>query len=171
MMKGFLAAVLVLAVFFLAQVHADARLFVVHGVSDVAGDTTVNVNINGSRTIDQLTYQSGAGYVNLAAGPYNVEVFLASNNARIINKDVTLEDGKSYVAVAVGPASDPAQIDLFAAEVDVSVTAGKTKAAVFHVAFGGPAVDVYAENTTAVVSNLAYPGASVVRPSSSSSSS
>ena len=81
--------------------HADtAQLSVLHGVPDL----TVDVWVNGERTLDDFTPGSLAGPLDLPAGTYTVAITAAdatdASSPAIGPVDLALEAGKNYTAVA-----------------------------------------------------------------------
>ena len=137
-----------------AATGSSAKLSVLHGVPDL----TVDVWVNGERTIDDFTPGSLAGPLDLPAGTYSVAITAAdaadASSPAIGPVDLTLEGGGNYTAVAHLDAAGSPTATLFTN--DVSATpAGQGRLIVRHVA-AAPAVDVLAGGQ-AVVKNLTNP--------------
>src|SRR6187551_926279 len=101
--------------------EGDAQLSVLHGVPDL----TVDVWVNGERTLDDFTPGSLAGPLDLPAGTYTVAITAsdaADASAPAIGPvDLTLEAGKNYTAAAHLDAAGTPTATLFTN--DISATA------------------------------------------------
>lgn len=132
----------------------DAQLSVLHGVPGL----TVDVWVNGERTLDDFAPGSLAGPLALPAGAYELAITAsdaADASAPAIGPvSVTLAANGNYTAVANLDAAGKPTANLFTNDVS-RIDAGKGKLTVRHTA-AAPAVDVLAGGA-AVVSNLANP--------------
>lgn len=78
-----------------------ANLRVVHDSAD-APAVDVYLNDAADPAIEDLEFPNVVGYVNLAAGDYDIEVTAANTTSAVINADgVTLENGASYTVIAL----------------------------------------------------------------------
>jgi hypothetical protein len=152
-----------LALLTLAAVPAsaadDAQLSVLHGVPGL----TVDVWVNGERTLDDFTPGSLAGPLALPAGTYTVAITAAdaadASAPAIGPVDLTLAAGTNYTAVAHLDAAGKPTATLFTN--DTSTTApGQGRLTVRHVA-AAPGVDVLAGGS-AVITNLTNPNEQVL---------
>ena len=134
--------------------EGDAQLSVLHGVPGL----TVDVWVNGQRTLDDFAPGTLAGPLALPAGAYELAITAAdaanANSAVIGPVNVTLAANGNYTAVANLDASGKPTANLFTNDVS-QIAAGKGKLTVRHTA-AAPAVDVLAGGSP-VVSNLANP--------------
>jgi hypothetical protein len=134
--------------------EGDAQLSVLHGVPGL----TVDVWVNGERTLDDFTPGTLAGPLALPAGAYELAITAsdaADASAAVIGPvSVTLAANGNYTAVANLDAGGNPTANLFTNDVS-QIAAGKGKLTVRHAA-AAPAVDVLAGGT-AVISNLANP--------------
>ncbi|VXB27182.1 Lipoprotein [Arthrobacter sp. 9AX] len=134
--------------------EGDARLSVLHGVPGL----TVDVWVNGERTLDDFTPGTLAGPLSLPAGNYALAITAADAadaSAAVIGPvNVTLAANGNYTAVANVDAAGKPTANLFTNDVS-TIAAGKGKLTVRHTA-AAPAVDVLAAGS-AVISNLANP--------------
>ncbi|MET3369639.1 UNVERIFIED_CONTAM: hypothetical protein ABIE34_002893 [Jeotgalibacillus campisalis] len=148
-----LAAAIVLAVPAQAA-EGDAHLSVLHGVPGL----TVDVWVNGARTLDDFTPGTLAGPLALPPGAYDLAITAsdaADASAPVIGPvTVTLAANGNYTAVANLDAAGKPTANFFTNDVS-RIDAGKGKLTVRHTA-AAPAVDVLAGGT-AVVTNLANP--------------
>lgn len=148
-----LAAAIVLAVPAQAA-EGDAQVSVLHGVPGL----TVDVWVNGARTLDDFTPGTLAGPLALPPGAYDLAITAsdaADASAPVIGPvTVTLAANGNYTAVANLDAAGKPTANFFTNDVS-RMDAGKGKLTVRHTA-AAPAVDVLAGGT-AVVSNLANP--------------
>jgi hypothetical protein len=136
-----------------------AQLSVLHGVPGL----TVDVYVNGERTLDDFAPGDLAGPLELPPGTYSVAITAsdaADASAPAIGPvDLPLEGGKNYTAAAHLDAEGEPTATLFTNDVS-TIGAGDGRLTVRHVA-AAPAVDVLAGGT-AVISNLANPAEQVL---------
>ncbi|MCY1676316.1 DUF4397 domain-containing protein [Pseudarthrobacter sp. SL88] len=134
--------------------EGDAQLSVLHGVPGL----TVDVWVNGDRTLDDFTPGSLAGPLALPAGAYQIAITAADAadaSAAVIGPvTVNLAANGNYTAVANLDAAGKPTANLFTNDVS-QIAAGKGKLTVRHTA-AAPAVDVLTGGS-AVVTNLANP--------------
>jgi Domain of unknown function (DUF4397) len=134
--------------------EGDAQLSVLHGVPGL----TVDVWVNGERTLDDFTPGTLAGPLALPAGNYALAITAADAadaSAAVIGPvNVTLAANGNYTAVANLDAAGKPTANLFTNDAS-QIEPGKGKLTVRHTA-AAPAVDVLAAGS-AVISNLANP--------------
>jgi len=132
----------------------DASLSVLHGVPDL----TVDVWVNGQRTLDDFTPGSLAGPLNLAPGTYSVAITAAdaadASSPAIGPVDLPLAADTSYTAVAHLDAAGAPTATLFTNDTSPTA-AGQGRLTVRHTA-AAPAVDVLAGGSP-VITNLSNP--------------
>ncbi|GAA2720525.1 DUF4397 domain-containing protein [Cellulomonas aerilata] len=132
----------------------DATLSVLHGVPDL----TVDVWVNGERTLDDFTPGTLAGPLELAPGTYSVAITAAdaadASAPAIGPVDLSLAGDTSYTAVAHLDAAGAPTATLFTNDTSATA-AGQGRLTVRHTA-AAPAVDVLAGGSP-VISNLANP--------------
>src|SRR5687767_14425702 len=145
------------ALAFAGPAHAaegDAQLSVLHGVPGL----TVDVWVNGERTLDDFTPGTLAGPLALPAGNYALAITAADAadaSAAVIGPvNVTLAANGNYTAVANLDAAGKPTANLFTNDAS-QIEAGKGKLTVRHTA-AAPAVDVLAGGSP-VITNLANP--------------
>ena len=139
--------------------EGDAKLSVLHAVPGL----TVDVWVNGERTLDDFTPGSLAGPLELPAGTYTVAITAAdatdASSPAIGPVDLTLAASTNYTAVAHLDASGSPTATLFTN--DTAQTApGDGRLTVRHVA-AAPAVDVLAGGSP-VITNLVNPDEKVL---------
>jgi hypothetical protein len=131
-----------------------AQLSVLHGVPGL----TVDVWVNGDRTLDDFTPGTLAGPLALPAGAYELAITAsdaADASAPVIGPvTVTLAANGNYTAVANLDAAGKPTANFFTNDVS-QIAAGKGKLTVRHTA-AAPAVDVLAGGAP-VITNLANP--------------
>ena len=132
-----------------------AKLSVLHGVPGL----TVDVWVNGNRTLDNFKPGSLAGPLELAAGDYKIAITGsdAPNADSPVIGPVTVEfdNGGNYTAVAHLDAGGAPTATLFTNDTKAPRNDNKGKLTVRHVA-AAPAVDVLAGGT-AVIEGLSNP--------------
>jgi hypothetical protein len=137
-----------------AATGGTASLAVLHGVPDL----TVDVYVDGTRTLDDFTPGTLAGPLDVPAGAHTLAITAADaaddSQPAIGPVDVTLEAGGSYTAVAHLTATGDPTATLFTNDTS-AVPAGQGRLTVRHVA-AAPAVDVLAGGSP-VVTNLSNP--------------
>ncbi len=153
---SFAVAALTLAAVPAQAAGADAaQLSVLHGVPGL----TVDVWVNGQRTLDDFTPGTLAGPLDLPAGTYTVAITAAdaadASAPAIGPVDLSLAGGGSYTAVAHLDASGNPTATLFTNDT-TPTAAGQGRLTVRHVA-AAPGVDVLAGGR-AVVSDLTNAG-------------
>jgi len=138
----------------LAISPTSADLYVLHAVPGA----TVDVYVDGERTLDDFAPGTLAGPLDLPADSYEVAITAsdaADDSAPIIGPiDLDLAAGTSYTAVAHLGASGTPTATLFTNDL-AQTAAGQGRLTVRHVA-AAPAVDVLAGGS-AVVTNLSNP--------------
>lgn len=152
---SFAVAALTLAAVPAQAAGADAaQLSVLHGVPGL----TVDVWVNGERTLDDFAPSTLAGPLELPGGTYTVAITAAdaadASAPAIGPVDLPLEAGGSYTAVAHLDGSGNPTATLFTNDT-TPTAAGQGRLTVRHVA-AAPGVDVLAGGQ-AVVSNLTNP--------------
>jgi hypothetical protein len=134
--------------------EGDAQLSVLHGVPNL----TVDVWVNGNRTLDDFTPGSLAGPLALPAGAYQIAITAADApdaSAAVIGPvSVNLAANGNYTAVANLDAAGKPTANLFTNDMS-QIPAGKGKLTVRHTA-AAPAVDVLAAGSP-VITNLSNP--------------
>ncbi|TQL01492.1 DUF4397 domain-containing protein [Cellulomonas sp. SLBN-39] len=154
-----LAAVTLAAVPASAATDDAASLSVLHGVPDL----TVDVWVNGERTLDDFEPGDLAGPLELPAGTYTVAITAADaeddSEPAIGPVDLPLEAGTSYTAAAHLDADGEPTATLFTNDTSATA-AGEGRLTVRHIA-AAPAVDVLAGGT-AVISGLENPDEQVL---------
>lgn len=142
-----------------AAADDTASLSVLHGVPGL----TVDVWVDGERTLDDFAPGALAGPLDLPAGTYTVAITAADaaddSSPAIGPVDLPLEAGTSYTAVAHLTAGGEPTATLFTNDTSATA-AGEGRLTVRHVA-AAPAVDVLAGGS-AVVTNLANPDESAL---------
>jgi hypothetical protein len=138
-----------------AATAGTASLSVLHGVPDL----TVDVYVDGTRTLDDFTPGTLAGPLDVPAGAHTLAITAAdaadASSPAIGPVDVTLDAGASYTAVAHLDTAGNPTATLFTNDL-APVAAGQARLTVRHTA-AAPAVDVLAGGAP-VVTNLANPG-------------
>ncbi len=136
-----------------------AQLSVLHGVPGL----TVDVWVNGERTLDDFAPGALAGPLELPAGTYTVAITAAdaadASSPAIGPVDLALEAGRNYTAAAHLDASGNPTATLFTNDTSAAA-AGQGRLTVRHIA-AAPGVDVLAGGT-AVVTDLTNPEEAVL---------
>ena len=127
----------------------NAQLSVLHGVPGL----TVDVYVNGERTLDDFTPGTLAGPLDLPAGTYSVAITSAdaadASSPAIGPIDLPLEAGKNYTAVAHLDAAAKPKASLFTNDTSAA-PAGQGKVTVRHTAANAEGVEIVANGSTSL---------------------
>ncbi len=166
-MKSLIVAILALTIFAVigtgtASAANEARIRVLHASPDAPA---VDVYVNGTEVITNLSYPEITDYVPLAPGSYDIAVYPASANGSgtpVIAASVTLSANTDYTVAAVG---NVAQIEPLVLVDDNTLPApGQAHLRFVHASPDAPAVDIAAAGAGVVVSNAAFKDASGYLP-------
>ncbi len=148
-----------------------ARLQVIHNAADPAAEK-VDVYVNGGLLLNDFAFRTATPFVDVPAGvPLSIAVApgtSASVSEALATFDVTLEIGKTYIAIANGVLA-PAQFAANPDSVNIGFTlftkaearerataAGNVDFFVVHGATDAPTVDVIARGVATLVDNAKY---------------
>lgn len=168
MMRFFRALFLATGLFTASEVFAQtAKVQVIHNCADPAA-ATVDIYLNGQAVapLDNFAFRTASGFVDLPAGmPITIGVAPGSSTSyadTLKTFTLTLESGKTYVAIAGGvvnpanfapnydPDAQPLSFNLYPMEGQAAAKdADKVELLVFHGATDAPAVDVIVNRTAA----------------------
>jgi len=130
-----------------ALAASNGTVYVVHGIPGV----TVDVYVNGTKTLPNFTPTTVAGPLSLPAATYDIKVFAAGANPAsatpVITASVALPAGANASLVAHLDASGKPVLDTFVNDVSAAA-AGKGRLIVRHTA-AAPAVDILANGSAA----------------------
>ncbi len=153
-----LAAVFSLNIADVQAQTANSRVRVAHLSPDAP---TVDVYVNGNKTLSNVPFKTISDYLNVPAGSYRFEVRpagAATNSKAVIDATATLEAGKDYTVAAINTLASIAPLVLV--DDNTAPAAGKAKVRVVHASPDAPAVDVAVKSGPVLVSNLAFGKAS-----------
>ncbi len=164
-MKNFIFTLAILLTAISAWAQAP-QVQVIHNSPDPAADT-VDIWINGSKAVDDLTFREATAFVSLTAGTTNVGI--APGNSTVIGDTIAnftynLMSGTNYVIVANGVLNTtgytPVQafgLDVYANAQTTSGNANEIDVLVHHGSTDAPTVDVRAQDpNTVLVNDAAY---------------
>jgi len=144
---GLIASLGVVAAGSAVAAAGDGTVYVVHGIPGV----TVDVYVNGTKTLPNFAPGTVAGPLTLPAGNYEIKVFKAGDDPKtatpVINTKVDLPAGANASLVAGLDASAKPTLFTFVNDV-TAAPAGQGRLAVAHTA-AAPAVDVLANGKPA----------------------
>ncbi|MEM7511265.1 MAG: DUF4397 domain-containing protein, partial [Bacteroidota bacterium] len=138
--------------------QSTARLQVIHN----SPSPTVDIYLGSTLLLDDFEYRTASPYIDAPAGvEINVGVALSTSTSAadtIVNFPLTLEEGKTYVAIAggiVGDATTP--FTLYITDMGQEAAAGTgVDFAVHHGSTDAPAVDVAARGVATLVENASF---------------
>ncbi len=83
---------------------SDARVQIVHAApfSEALEGTSVTVTANGNTVLEDFLFGDFTGYLELAAGDYDLAVIPTGTSDPAIEASVTLESGTDYTVLAIG---------------------------------------------------------------------
>ncbi|MBM7703195.1 DUF4397 domain-containing protein [Metabacillus iocasae] len=119
------------------------------------GASSVDVYLNGRRTIRNLTFKQETDYIPLKEeGRYRIDIYPAGQTDKpLLTEDVQLEANRKYTSAVVGTPND---LDLILIADNSSTPEGETKVRFIHLSPNAPAVDIAAKNGDVVFSNISF---------------
>ncbi|WP_110112250.1 DUF4397 domain-containing protein [Bacillus sp. CGMCC 1.16541] len=119
------------------------------------GAPSVDVYLNGRRTIRNLTFRQETDYIPLKeTGQYRIDIFPAGKTDKPLKSEqVQLEKNQKYTSAVVGR---PSELDIILIADNSSTPAGETKVRFIHLSPNAPAVDIAAKNGDVVFSNISF---------------
>jgi len=130
-----------------ASAQSNGTVYVVHGIPGV----TVDVYVNGTKTLSNFAPETVAGPLSLPAGPYTIKIYKAGADPAtatpVINTTVQLPAGADVSLVADLSASGSPQLATFVNDTSAA-PAGDGRLIVRHTA-DAPAVDILANGAKA----------------------
>lgn len=159
----------------------SARAFVLHGASDApAVDvyvTTPGADLTATAPLGSFSYKESLGPVEVAAGDYQIRVTLAGDATAVVydSGTIALNDGDDLLLTAVNNTSDQNTNMTVASPISLAVLTGAgsteildistpARLRVVHASADAPNVDVIANDTVTLVSDLAFPDATPIVP-------
>ncbi|MEM6763530.1 MAG: DUF4397 domain-containing protein [Bacteroidota bacterium] len=139
-------------------VAQTARLQVIHN----SPTPTVDIYLDGTNLLDDFAYRTASGFVDAPADTeINVGVALSTSTSAadtLVNFPLTLEDGKTYIAIAGGIVGDTVTpFTLFITDMGQEAAADTgVDFAVHHGSTDAPAVDVAARGVATLVENASF---------------
>ncbi len=148
---------------FTTEAEQLSRIQLIHNSADTAVGK-VDLYVNNQKVVDTLDYRYATEYADIYAGvTLNIGVAKAGSGTQFYNTNVTLDSGKTYVAVLNGIESDtnykplvPFKLDLNnGAKEEASVATG-TDILYMHGSTDGPLTDIKKADNSALFTNLSY---------------
>ncbi|MDQ2682909.1 MAG: DUF4397 domain-containing protein [Chloroflexota bacterium] len=135
----------------------DANVRVIHASPDAPA---VDIWVNGSVAIENLSFGEATDWVALPAGSYDVAVAPAGADAAeaVIEATLDLEGGINYNVAAVGLLADISATVFTTDAADLA--ADQARVQVIHASPDAPAVDVAVAGGPLLVADLSFPDAS-----------
>ena len=136
----------------------QSRVRVVHASPDAPA---VDVLVDNSTALSDVSYLTASDYLELADGSHNVKVNAAGTSTTVIDADVDLTDGSDYTVIASGLVASIKPIVL--QDDNSTPPAGTVRVRAIHGAPSAPAVDVYVtspgadlESASPALGNVAF---------------
>jgi hypothetical protein len=141
-----------------------ARVLVAHLAPFSDNDTSVTIELNGSPALTNFSFGDTAGYLELPAGSYQVDIIPTGTITPAISGAVTLTAGIDYTAAAIGDGANQ-PLELLALVDDNEAVPGKAKVRVVHAAPFAAAlvdteVDIRTDGGDPILTNVPYKGVS-----------
>jgi hypothetical protein len=134
--------------------NAEARVRVIHASPDAPA---VDIYANGNRVLSNVPFKTASDYLSVPAGSYTFEVRpagAAPASAPVLSATARLEAGTDYTVAALGRLAE-IKAGVFI-DNNAAPAAGNAHVKVIHASPDAPAVDVYANNSVAVVQNISF---------------
>lgn len=142
-----------------AELGSVSRLQIIHN----SPDPTVDIYVDGGLAVPGLAFRDATGMIDLPTRtPIDIAVVPAGGDigsAVATLEDVTLEDGKVYLAMAsgvVGDADTPFTVVINDAGRDRAADAANVDLTLFHGSPDAPTVDVVVEGGPVLFDNIEY---------------
>lgn len=124
----------------------------------------VDVWVDGSIALEDVSFRDFSGYLELAAGSHEVVVVAANTTTpAVIDAMVDLQAGRAYTVAATGTIAGGTIAPTVLVD-DLEPTAGKAELRFVHASPDAPAVDITLLDGTALFSNVAFGDASAQVP-------
>lgn len=142
--------------------QSNARVRVVHASPDAPA---VDVYVNGSKTLSNVSFFTASNYLSVPAGSYRFQVTAAgtpADKAVIDASGVSLAAGKDYTIVAANTlnAIEPLVLE----DNNAAPAAGKAHVRFVHASPNAPAVDVKVAGGPTLFSNIAFKSTGTYTP-------
>ena len=137
----------------------DAGVGCVNFVHAAPDAPAVDIVIDdGATSVRDLAFGQATGYVGLPADTINVKVVPrgASLDKAVIDVDVTLEPGRAYEVLAVGPVAEIAPA-IFPVDLAALESMDEAAVRVIHASPDAPGVDIAPDGGDPLVTNLEFP--------------
>ncbi|MBM7692538.1 hypothetical protein JOC77_001968 [Peribacillus deserti] len=130
---------------------AAARVRVIHASPD---SPSVDVYINGMRTLRDVSYKHVSDYLSLPTGRYQIDMYPAGTMvSTVISRKVNIESGRYYTLAAIGPG---ANLRLMPIEDHLFVPSSETKLRIAHFSPDAPSVDIAVKNGDVIFPNATF---------------
>ncbi|WP_423747007.1 DUF4397 domain-containing protein (plasmid) [Haladaptatus sp. SPP-AMP-3] len=130
----------------------------VRGIYAIPGGPPVDVFVDGTRIINDLSYERVSRYFDFASGQHTIRVVpVGQPRVSSVRREATLESGTDYTVAATGRLQSP-DSEVYVDDNAVSAS-DEVRLRVIHLSPDAPAVDVAADGTR-LVSNLGFGDAS-----------
>jgi hypothetical protein len=114
--------------------YGNARLRVMHAVPK---GPAVDLRLDDALFFANISYRGNTGYLYAAPGQHTLRVMPGGSNTPLTETSLTLDPGRDYTVVALGP---PEQLQLPGFQDDnVAPAAGQVRVNVIHAALNAPA--------------------------------
>ncbi|ODR79188.1 cell wall protein [Haladaptatus sp. W1] len=142
-----------------AQTTTDgADMARVRGIYAIPGGPPVDVFVDGTRIIDDLSYKQVSRYFDFASGQHTIRVVpVGQPQVSSVQREATLESRTDYTVAATGRLQSP-DSEVYVDDNTVPAS-DEVRLRVIHLSPDAPAVDVEADGTQ-LVSDLGFGNAS-----------
>ena len=124
----------------------QAYLRVLHASPDAPA---VDIAVNGAVALENVTFQQGSGYLEVAEGANKVELLIAGTDTVAFSVDTNLMANGYYSAIAI---SELADLDVKLIDDTATYTDGDADVTVVHAAPAATAVDIFVTEPEAELS-------------------
>ncbi|AWZ49254.1 DUF4397 domain-containing protein [Clostridiaceae bacterium 14S0207] len=116
---------------------------------------TVDIYINNSPVIKELRYRGFTEYMPIAAGTYNIKIYVSGTNTVLLNDTITIDPNKILTIAAIG--LGPKSLSLFPI-LDPKLNIDNTKAYLRFIQLSPntPPVDIVTSNGIRLFKNTSY---------------
>lgn len=131
---------------------STAHVRVLHASPDAP---SVDVYVNGSKAVSNLSYKNFTEYLPLTAGTYHIEVYPAGQRSNpVVSRDITVSAQSIYTIAAIGKLNNIALYPIQEPRLDIQEN--RTNVRFVHLSPDAPAVDIRLPDGKNVFTNVRY---------------
>ncbi|RPK13015.1 DUF4397 domain-containing protein [Priestia endophytica] len=130
----------------------ETRIRILHASP---GTPSVDVYLNGRKTIRNLIYKQETDYIELReGGRYRIDLYKAGETARpLLSAEIEIKKGMQYTIIAAG---EPTNLSLLTVKDEETVPKGEAKLRFIQLSPNAPSIDVAAVRGDVIFPNVSF---------------